>query len=127
MALNIRTEDYDVDMDRRPKFIITKEKRMRYDDEVNDEMTKISKLWKRNERRLAPLAFPSLVEEVRHKDGLHMSQISTPLSSAAVDMISSHGNARLSKLTGHSRVGGRSHASRGAMLTGETNRKLESS
>ena len=94
---------------------------------MNEEMSKITKHWKRNEKRLAPLAFPSLVEEVRHKDGLHMSQISTPLSSAAVDMMSSHGNARLSKLTGHSRVGGRSAASRGVLLTGTSNRKLESS
>jgi len=33
--------------------------------------------------------FPALVHEVRARDGLHMSQVSTPISSAAMEMLSS--------------------------------------
>ena len=92
------------------------------DGEFNEEFVSLAKVWKKNERRLAPLMFPALVKEQRARDGLHMSQISTPISSAAMDMLSSRGNHRvsgMSKQFGNSRHGARSHASRGKLSRGK--------
>ena len=108
-------------MERNQKLKNMREYQDRITNEFNEEFVSLQKVWKKNERRLAPLMFPALVKEQRARDGLHMSQISTPISSRQLDMLSSRGHQRISRMSrglDGSRLEGRSHASRGKLVTG---------
>jgi len=76
--------------------ISIKEHRKRFEEQKNKEYLELMKRHKKNQKCLAPLVFPMLEREKRHKEGLFFSEISTPKSndpayqdkSSSVDVVS---------------------------------------
>jgi len=73
------------------------EYKIKFEQEFNADFIQLQKKWKRNERCLAPLAFPALVSEARHRDGLHMSKVSTPNTSLPTPSVNDRSSRRESR------------------------------
>ena len=77
-----------------------REQRHKWDRDIEDEYKALLKRFKYKEKYLAPLMFPFLETKRRHKDGIHLSEVSTPNTEHYIDQMSSHGFRRSGKGTG---------------------------
>ena len=67
------------------------EQRERWDRDIDNEYRNLLRRFKKNEKVLAPLMFPFMETKRRHKDGIHMSEVSTPTSTQFAQAVMSTG------------------------------------